>query len=106
MAFKDYTKDIANARNKKKEEKSSVPSSSYIDYSAEIDRYRSYNAIGFDTLESDLSSLSKTIGSVYSGWQTRETMENTRSTLQSMYDRLGKYVRIFLSYAGDDEEHM
>ena len=103
MAYKDYSKDIANARKNKKEEKSSTTSSSSNkDYSAEIDRYRSAKVIGFDTLESDLASLSKTIGSVYNGWQTRETMENTLSSVQSMYDRIGKLQEYNKKYGGAD----
>ena len=102
MAFKDYSKDIANARKNKKEEKSSTTSSSYKDYSADIDKYRSSKVIGFDTLESDLASLSDRIRTVYNGWQTRETMENTRSSVQSMYDRLGKLQEYNKKYGGAD----
>ena len=54
------------------------------------------------TLQSDLTSLSKTIDNVYKGWQTRETMDNTRSSIQSMYDRLGKYQEYTNKYGGAD----
>ena len=58
--------------------------------------------IGLDTLESDLSSMGKTIEGVYNGWQTKETMENTRTSVQSMYDRLGKYQEYQKKYGGTD----
>ena len=53
---------------------------------------------GLDTLGDDLTSLSKTIN----GWQTRETMDNTLSSVQSMYDRLGKYQEYQKKYGGTD----
>lgn len=57
---------------------------------------------GLDTLQSDLTSLSDTIGSVFNGWQTRETMDNALSSVQSMYDRLGKYQEYQKKYGGAD----
>ena len=60
------------------------------------------NTINFDTLSSDLDTLSKSIGNAYSGWQSRETMENTLSSMQSMYDRIGKYQEYQKSYGGTD----
>ncbi len=104
MAFKDYSNDIANVRKKKKEEdnKTSVSSQGIKDYSSDLDRHFLTKSIGFDTLESDVTSLSKTIGNVYNGWQTRETMENTRSSVQSIYDRLSKYQEYQKKYGGTD----
>ena len=57
---------------------------------------------GFDTLSSDLSSLSTTIDKAYNGWQSQETMKNTLSSVQSMYDRLGKYQEFAKQYGGTD----
>ena len=56
----------------------------------------------FSALQTDLETLSKTIGSVYSGWQTQETMQNTLSSVQSMHDRLGKYQEYQQKYGGAD----
>ena len=49
-------------------------------------------ALGFDTFESDINALNKTINKVNNGWQTQETMKNTLSSVKSMYDRIGKYA--------------
>ena len=56
----------------------------------------------FDTLGDDLASLSTKIDSVYNGWQSRETMENTRLSVQNMYNRLGKYQEYQKAYGGTD----
>ena len=58
--------------------------------------------VGFDTFESDLTSLNKTLGKVYNGWQTPETMKNTLSSVQSMYDRLGKYEEYTKQYGNSN----
>ena len=58
--------------------------------------------VGLDTLQTDLTSLSKNIGNVLNGWQTKETMINTLSSVQSMYDRLGKYQEYYKTYGGTD----
>ncbi len=60
------------------------------------------SSFGLNTLQSDLTSLSDTIGSVYNGWQSKETMNNTLSSVQSMYDRLGKYQEYQKKYGGTD----
>ena len=56
------------------------------------------NTIRFDTLSNDLNTVSKTIGDTYSGWQTQETMLNSRSSVEAMRDRLNafkEYERLF-----------
>jgi hypothetical protein len=60
-------------------------------------RYQA-KTIGADTLHSDLENLFTTIGTVYDGWQTRETMENTLSSIRSMNDRIGKYQEYSKKY--------
>ena len=59
-------------------------------------------SIGIDTLQSDLKTTAKTIDSIYNGWQTKETMQNTLSSVQSMYDRLGQYQEYQKKYGGTD----
>ena len=49
------------------------------------------STINLNTLQSDLTNLTTSIDNVYKGWQTRETMDNTLSSVKSMYDRIGKY---------------
>ena len=58
--------------------------------------------VGVDTLASDISTLNKSVESAYSGWQSRETMVNTLTSLQSMYDRLGTYQELQQEYGGED----
>ena len=60
------------------------------------------NSINIDTLQSDITSLNNTINSAYNGWQTRETMENTLSSIKNMYNRLGKYQEYTSKYGGTD----
>ena len=47
--------------------------------------------IGIDTFESDLSSMSKTLVDVGTNWQTQETMNNTRASVEAMQGRLNAY---------------
>ena len=104
MAIKDYTNIVTDARKKKKEDEknSSSSSPSVKDYSSVVDRQFLSKSINLDTLSSDLDSLSKSIGNAYSGWQSKETMENTLSSMQSMYDRIGKYQEYQKQYGGTD----
>ena len=47
--------------------------------------------IRFETFASDLSSMGKTIGDIHTNWQTQETMQNTRNSVESMKNRLKAY---------------
>ena len=58
--------------------------------------------VGVDTLANDISALNKSIEQAYNGWQTNETMRNTLSSVQSMYDRLGTYQELQQQYGGED----
>ena len=49
------------------------------------------NTIRFDTFASDISSMGKTIEGIRDNWQTQETMQNTRSSIESMQTRLKAY---------------
>ncbi len=71
-------------------------------YSNSVNQYFSKKRIGFDTLQNDLTSLTKTIQAGYDGWQTTETMQNTLLSVQSMYERLGKYQEYQKQYGGAD----
>ena len=101
---------ISNSFNKRKErdeEKKTNTSNannsgskSYIDKAIETSFAK--KTINFDTLSTDLTSMASTIGNVYSSWQTPETMRNTKSSIQSMYDRIGKYQEYQQKYGGAD----
>ena len=56
------------------------------------------NNIRFDTLESDLTKVNKSLLDTYNGWQTQETMTNTRTSIESMQNRMRaykEYVHLF-----------
>ena len=46
------------------------------------------SSINFDTLESDLTSANSLLNDIGSNWQTEETMANSRSAIEGMYNRL------------------
>lgn len=58
--------------------------------------------INFDTFESDLNSLGTNVQSIYDGWQTEETMKNTRSSIESMHTRLNAYQEYQKMFGGAD----
>ena len=70
------------------------------------EKYRKKKAdeFGYDTLETDLNSLGTTIKGIYDGWQTEETMRNTRSSIESMYNRLTSYQDYRKTYGITDGE--
>ena len=101
MKYSEYMK-------KKKEEQESKKQSSKTSVynSMGYSQYKVAKNFGLDTLDSDLSSLSETIKSAYDGWQTEETMKNTRSSIESMYNRLTSYQEYRKQYGiteGDKE---
>lgn len=102
MAVKDYSKIVTNAR-KKKDEKSS--SSSFVkskDYSSVVEGQILSKSINLDSLDTDIKTVAKTIDKAYNGWQTKETMKNALSSVQKLYDRIGKYQEYQKKYGGTD----
>ena len=77
--------------NKKKKEEDEKKSSSAPKKVGNFGKYVMGQKIGLDTLESDLKSMGKTITKIRDGWQTEETMNNTRSAVESMYNRLTSF---------------
>ena len=73
-------------------------------YEKRIRKKELETTIGFDTLETDLNSLGTTIKGIYDGWQTEETMRNTRSSIESMYNRLTSYQDYRKTYGVTDGE--
>ena len=105
MGFKDWYENRNKTTISKKDEPSNktTSSSGFKDwYTDRQNKFDLQKTINFDTLQSDLTNLSQTIGNVYNGWQTKETMQNTLSSVQSMYDRLGKYQEYQKKYGGTD----
>ncbi len=58
--------------------------------SGKVDAYQLWDKkkLGLDTLEEDLNSLGNTINGIYGGWQTEETMRNTRKAVEEMHKRV------------------
>ena len=81
------------------EKKSSVSTQQNSDYIRNLNYQRTIN---FDTLNTDLTTMGKTLTDIQNGWQTPETMKNTLSSVQSMYNRLGKYQEYQQKYGGAD----
>lgn len=83
-------------RGEEEEKKSSSPYSKN-DYA----RYRAEKSIGLDTFESDLANMNTTLSGIVGGWQTQETMANTRSAVESMYKRTTDYQNYISKYQPD-----
>ena len=68
------------------------------------EKYRKQRAdeFGLDTFESDLNSMGTTIKGIYDGWQTEETMKNTRSSIEAMQTRINAYQEYQKKYGGAD----
>ena len=63
-----------------------------------LTRHKAQKAVGFDTFDSDLASVSETISKIYGGWQDADTMKNTKDTVAKMYERLNAAN----TYVGDN----
>lgn len=85
MGLEDYRKRV----KAKKEEEEKTSSSKTT--SGGLAKYREKQSIGLDTLFTDLSALGTTLQGVYSSWQTPETMANTKTAVENMYNRLTAY---------------
>ena len=56
------------------------------------------SSIHFDTLSSDLTSANSLLNDIGSNWQTGETMANSRSAIEGMYNRLVSYQDYIKNY--------
>lgn len=92
---KQREEEYNEGKSSTSEKKTSSKLSQYMDTKRKSDLTKS---IGFDTLESDLNTLSSTIDNVYKEWQTPETMQNTKTSIESMYNRLNKYGEYLNQY--------
>lgn len=57
---------------------------------------------GKDTFEQDLKNVNERVNSVSGNWQTQETMENARASVESMQKRLDAYQSYQQRYGGAD----
>lgn len=104
MSKFDFVTYSKNKYNKKKteEEEEKTTKKTQQSNSFNFIQYSQQKSLGLDTLESDLKSLGKTVEEISNGWQTEETMKNTRSSVESMYDRLKAYQEYQKTYGGTD----
>lgn len=58
--------------------------------------------IDFDTFKSDLETIGSTVEDIYKGWQSQETMTNTRSTVESMKERVNAFQEYQKLFGGED----
>lgn len=85
--FLDYvnsTKEEEEKKKKKEEQKVETPSQKVGNFA----KYVVEDYIGFDTFESDYKNVVNQINSATSGWQTQETMKNTKSSIELMKGRM------------------
>ncbi len=91
MATLTNSQRLAEIRKKREEENKSSSSQSVsgnMTNSQKLAKRRMERSIGFDTLDFDLNNMNSTIQNVYSGWQTPETIKNTRTSVESIQNRL------------------
>lgn len=105
MATLSNSQRLREARKKREEENKSSSSQSasrsYLN-SEKLEKRSLERSIGMDTFESDVTNLGTTISNIYSGWQTQETMRNTRSSVEAMQRRINDYQTYQQKYGGAD----
>lgn len=94
-SYLEYAKKKRKGEEEEENSSSSGADSGYAKFAAE-------KRIGLDTFESDLADMGNKINSIYSGWQTPETMANTRVAVESMQKRVNDYATYQKKYAPDN----
>lgn len=103
MATKTNSQRLKELRKKREEEsKSSSSSSSSYKNSDRVKKLKLERDVGFDTFETDLKNMGATISSIYGGWQTQETMANTKTSVEAMQKRIDAYQTYQKKYGGTD----
>ena len=96
---------LAELRKKREEEEkssSSTTNNKTYKNSDRLKKLRLERSINFDTFESDLNSLGKTVQSIYDGWQTQDTMSKTKTTVEAMQARINAYQDYQKMFGGAD----
>ena len=94
--WKKIKKSLKTTTTEKKE-----PNTGY-DWNKIKSKTRLKTTINFDTIDSDLKSLGTTVESIYNGWQTQETMNNTKASILTMQERLNAYQEYAKLFGGTD----
>ena len=82
----------------KKVKKKSYDEIKTSDYDFSHIKSKLEKTIDFDTFQTDISSMGKTIEDTTKNWQTQETLNNNRHVIESMNPRMSaykEYVRLF-----------
>ena len=101
--MKDYT-DIVDKEKRKREygsSKNNATSSSVYDATPIVEKMKLEKSIGMDTFSNEFTKINQTIQTVYGGWQTQETMQNTLATVDEMRNRLALVRKYKNKYAQD-----
>lgn len=101
---REYIKKKYSKTDEEEEKTTKTTQSTSFARSYITEKYRKQKAeeFGLDTLESDINSLAKTITDINEGWQTEETMANTRSSIEAMQERISAYQEYQKTYGGED----
>jgi hypothetical protein len=89
----------------KRREKNTNSANTTIDAREYVrEKYRKKEAakFGLDTFESDLKSMGTELQGIYDGWQTQDTMKETKPKVQNMYNRIKAYREYQKEYGGAD----
>ena len=96
---------LAKLRKKRKEEKqssSSTTNNKTYKNSDRLKKLRLERDIDFNTFESDLKSMGTTVQGIANDWQTKDTMNQTKFSVQAMQRRLNAYQEYQKMYGGAD----
>lgn len=105
--MRDYTDIVNRAKNRKKEEEGNASSSrKSFDATSIVEKRQLGKKINLDTYESDLTSMNTRLSEVLGGWQTQETMQNLRSSVEDMYNRTTAYHDYASKYQPDAQTNL
>jgi hypothetical protein len=98
-AYERWLKRQNNDSNKEEENKTTK--SAYERWEEKNKKKSLEETIGFDTFESDLNTVGKTVNDIYNGWQPKETMKTTRPTIEAMKGRIDAFQEYQKLFGGD-----
>lgn len=97
----DWNKIKKNLKTNTEEEEEKEKTTGY-DWDKIKSKARLENTINFDTIDSDLKALGTTVESVYTGWQPKDTINTTKSSITAMQERLNAYQEYSKMFGGED----
>lgn len=109
MATLSNSQRLKEARKKREEEsKNSSSQSASRNYrnSEKLEMRKLERNIGLDTFESDLTSLGSTVQSIYSDWHDPDTLNNTKSSVESMMKRINDFQTYQSKYGSADASNI